>query len=111
MMENIDSMARIERDIERRFEIACESNGWYVSFAMYPVDAVSLFIEKFTEQPVTAADAEAAILGAVQFAKGEFGCEAKVERVDETIPNTRAPYHVCFRLKVDGTRRVAELAA
>jgi hypothetical protein len=33
IMENIDSMARIEREIERRMEAACEKNGWYVANA------------------------------------------------------------------------------
>lgn len=36
IMENIDSMARIEREIERRMEAACEKNGWYVAVATLP---------------------------------------------------------------------------
>lgn len=36
---------------------------------------------------------------------------ARVERFDEKIPNTRAPYHVTFLVKVDASKRVAELAA
>ncbi len=111
MMENVDTMARIEREVEKRMETACEKDGWVVSVAMYPITAASLFIEKFAEQPVTAEDAEAAMQGALQFAKDEFGTEASVERDDEKIPHTRAPYHVRFHLKVDVTRRVAELAA
>jgi len=34
-----------------------------------------------------------------------------VERFDEKIPNTRAPYHVTFLVKVDASKRVQELAA
>ena len=41
----------------------------------------------------------------------EFGTEAEVIRDDETIPNTRAPYHIRLRLKVDASKRVQELAA
>ena len=111
MMENIEKMARIEREIEKRMEVACEKDGWVVSVAMYPITAVSLFIEKFAEQPVPVEDAQAAMQRALQFAKDEFGTDATVERDDERIPNTRAPYHVRFHLKVDGTSRVAELAA
>ena len=111
MMENIDKMARIEREVEKRMETACEKDGWVVSVAMYPINAASLIIEKFDELPVTADDAEAAMQRALQFAKDEFGTDATVERDDERIPNTRAPYHVRFHLKVDGTSRVAELAA
>jgi hypothetical protein len=33
MFDNIDSMARIESEIERRMEAACEKNGWYVANA------------------------------------------------------------------------------
>ena len=110
-MENIEKMARIEREIEKRMEAACEKDGWVASVAMYPINAASLIIEKINELPVTAEDAEAAMQRALQFAKDEFGTEASVERDDELIPNTRAPYHVRFHLKVDGTSRVAELAA
>ena len=33
MSDNIDMMARIEREIEKRMEAACEKNGWYVAVA------------------------------------------------------------------------------
>ena len=36
MKENIDKMARIEREIEKRMEAACEKNGWVVAVAMMP---------------------------------------------------------------------------
>ena len=36
MFDNIDKMARIERDIEKRMEAACEKDGWVVSVAMMP---------------------------------------------------------------------------
>ena len=36
IMDNIDNMARIEREIEKRMEAACEKNGWYVAVAMMP---------------------------------------------------------------------------
>ena len=52
-----------------------------------------------------------ALDSAVAFAKAEFGTSATVERFDEKIPNTRAPYHVTFLAKVDASKRVAELAA
>ena len=31
MNDNLDTMARIEREIEKRMEAACEKNGWYVA--------------------------------------------------------------------------------
>ena len=52
-----------------------------------------------------------ALDSAVAFAKAEFGTSAMVERLDEKISNTRAPYHVTFLVKVDATQRVQELAA
>jgi hypothetical protein len=33
MFDNIDNMARIEREIENKMEAACEKNGWYVANA------------------------------------------------------------------------------
>ena len=111
MMENIENMARIEREIEKRMEAACEKDGWYVAVAMMPPERTTLHIEKFGEVPVTDDDAQAAQDSAVAFAKAEFGTSAMVERLDEKISNTRAPYHVTFLVKVDASKRVAELAA
>jgi len=111
MMENIDKMARVEREIEKRMESACEKDGWYVAVAMMPPESTTLHIEKFGETPVADSDAQAALDSAVAFAKAEFGTEVTVERFDERIPNTRAPYHVTFLVKVDASKRIAELAA
>ena len=110
-MDNIDNMARIEREIEKRMEAACEKDGWVVSVAMMPPESTTLHIEKFGEEPVAGEDAQAALDSAVAFAKAEFGTEAEVIRDEETIPNTRAPYHVTFLIRVDASKRVAELAA
>ena len=111
MFDNIDNMARIEREIEKRMEAACEKNGWYVAVAMMPPESTTLHIEKFGEEPVAGEDAQAALDSAVAFAKAEFGTSVEVERFDEKIPNTRAPYHVTFLVKVDASKRVRELAA
>ena len=111
MNDNLDTMARIEREIEKRMEAACEKNGWYVAVAMMPPDTTTLHIEKFGEGPVTGEDAQAALDSAVAFAKAEFGTDVTVERLNEKIPNTRAPYHVTFLVQVDASKRVAELAA
>ena len=111
MFENTDNMARIKREIEKRIETACEKNGWVVAVAMMPPETTTLHIEKFGEVPVTDADAQVALDSAVAFAKEEFGTSATVERLDEKIPHTRAPYHVTFLIKVDASRRIAELAA
>ena len=52
-----------------------------------------------------------ALDSAVAFAEAESGTSATVERLDEKIPDTSAPYHVTFLAKVDASKRVAELAA
>ena len=137
MMGNIDNMARIEREIEKRMEAACEKNGWVVAVAMMPPETTALHIEKFGEKPIASEDAQAALENApapkasgcpratpellrsksrkrsraVAFAKAEFGTEATVERLEEKIPNTRAPYYVTFLVRVDASKRVKELAA
>ena len=111
MFDNIDQMAQIEREIEKRMEAACEKNGWYVAVAMMPPESTTLHIEKFGEEPVAGEDAQSALESAVAFAKAEFGTSVEVERFDEKIPNSRAPYHVTFLVKVDASKRVQELAA
>ncbi len=111
MDTDIESMARIEREREARFEKACERNCWIASFAMMPPEGATLFLEKFGEEPVSAGDADDALAAALKFAGEEFGSKAKTIRDDEVIPNTRAPHHVRFRIKVDASKRAAELAA
>ena len=46
MFDNTDNMARIEREIEKRMEAACEKNGWVVAVAMMPPEKTALHIEK-----------------------------------------------------------------
>lgn len=111
MSDNLDQMARIEREIEKRMEAACEKDGWVVSVAMMPPENTTLFIEKFSESAIGSSDDWAALECAQAFAKAEFGTGVTVERLDEKIPNTRAPYHVTFLVRVDASKRVAELAA
>ena len=53
-------MARIEREIEKRMEAACEKNGWGVAVAMMPPETTTLHIEKFGEKPIAGEDAQAA---------------------------------------------------
>jgi len=104
-------MARFKREIEKRMEAACEKNGRVAAVAMMPPERTTLHIEKFGEEPVSGEDAQAALDSAVEFAKAEFGTSVTVERFEEKIPNTRAPYHVTFLVKVDASKRVQELAA
>ena len=111
MNDTVDNMARFKREIEKRMEAACEKNGRVAAVAMMPPERTTLHIEKFGEEPVSGEDAQAALDSAVAFAKAEFGTSATVERLEEKIPNTRAPYHVTFLVKVDASKRVAELAA
>jgi len=53
----------------------------------------------------------AAEVASSPFVKAEFGTSVEVERFGEKIPHTRASYHVTFLVKVDASKRVAELAA
>ena len=110
-MNDFDQMARIEREIEKRMEAACEKDGWVVSVAMMPPESTTLFVEKFSEGPIGTSEELVALKSAQAFAKAEFGTEAEVIRDEVKIPNTRAPYHVQLRLKVDASKRVQELAA
>lgn len=46
MMNNIDNMARIEHEIEKRMESVCEKNVGIVAVAMMPPEMTTLNIEK-----------------------------------------------------------------
>ena len=116
MIENIDLMARIEREIERRFEAACEQNDWIATVAISPDGVATLFLEKFAETPVAVGDAEESLLNILAFALEEFGVELKKDadgicRDEECIPKTRAPYHVAWRVNVQAAKRIEALAA
>ena len=111
MFDDYDKMALLEREIEKWMKAACEKDGWYVAVAMMPPENTTLHIEKFGEEPVAGDDAQVALDSAVAFAKSEFGSGVTIERFDEKIPSTRTPYHVTFLVKVDASKRVAELAA
>ena len=135
VFDNLYKMARIEREIERsaravgvglpereartpqgpqgagRMEAVCEKDGWVVSVAMLPPENTTLFIEKFSEGPIGTSEGLVALKSARAFAMAEFGTDVEVIRDEETIPNTRAPYHVRLRLRVDAAKRVQELAA
>ena len=78
---------------------------------MKPPANTTLFIEKFAEGPTGAPKELVALKSARAFARAEFGTDIEVIRDEEKIPNTRAPYHIRLRLKVDASKLVQELAA
>jgi len=111
MFDDNDKMARIEREIEKRMEVACEENGWVVAVSLMPPENATLLIEKFAEERITAFDAKMALQSVIAFAEAEFGNHLSVGRSDEKILHARAPYHVSLRVYVDASKRIAELAA
>ena len=46
MFDNVDDMARIEHEIEKRMEAVCEKNVGIVAVAMMPPETTTLHIEK-----------------------------------------------------------------
>lgn len=116
MMSDISAMCRFERGIEKLLEDACEKDGWIASVAISPDGIASLFLEKFGETPVVDGDCKCAVARCLAFVKNEFDVAPSPEsgtltRFAETIPNTRAPYHVTYRFNVDVTSRIAAFAA
>ena len=104
MKYNIDELCNVERNLEKLFEAECENDGWVVSVAITPNDLVSLFMEKFGENPITETDDNAAVERLVSFIKNEFGkpLESKeLTKSDEKIPNTRAPFHITYIARFD----------
>ena len=110
-MNELDKLAQIEREIGKRMKAPCEMGGWVVSVAMMQPESKTLRIEKFAEKSIISSDSNEALQNALAFSRSEFGTVASVERIDEKIPNTRAPYHLAFPLRVDASKRVQELAA
>jgi hypothetical protein len=101
---NIKKLIDAERMIERHFEMECENDGWVVSVAITPDYFVSLFMDKFCENPIVATDDKAAVGRLVSFIKNEFGkpLESKeLTKSDEKIPNTRAPFHITYIARFD----------
>lgn len=115
-MENMEVICRFERGIEKLLEDACEKDGWIASVAISTDGIASLFLEKFGETPVVDGDCKYAVARCLAFVKNEFDVAPSPEsgtltRFAETIPNTRAPYHVTYRFNVDVTSRIAAFAA
>lgn len=114
MVDDIVRMARVEREMEIRFEQCCETEGWIASVSMSPGGRVSLLLEKFGENAVGEKDLTRARECLLSFCEREFSGEFTHELVGfsvEKIPMTRAPYHVSYHVNVVAPARIAELAA
>ena len=116
MIDDSEKYVRVEREIEKLFEKACEKDGWVATVAISPDGIASLFLEKFGESPITSRDEMVLVERSLTFVRHEFGVAPSVEsktmeRYEEEIPNTRAPYHVTYRFNVDVRDRIAALAA
>ena len=108
-MPDFTTMVTIEREMERRFEQACEKDGWTASVAISENSSVSLLLEKFGEEPVMLDDENKAVHCFAHFIEEEFGVELKAERTTETIPNTRNPHHVSFHSIINAQKRISQL--
>lgn len=106
MDDELNLMATLERQIEKRCEEICEKDGWVVSAAISPERKLSLFMEKFSEIPIQSLDETATLERLLAFVKDEFDIEInqdskQLSKNTETIPNTRAPYHIMYIARID----------
>ena len=61
MTEDMEKMAMLERELERRFEKMCEKNGWIAAANfLYGMETASMMREKFSKEPVSPNDVRAA---------------------------------------------------
>ena len=61
MTEDMEKMAMLERELERRFEKMCEKNGWIAAANfLYGMETASTMLEKFSKVPVSPDDVRAA---------------------------------------------------
>lgn len=61
MTEDMEMMAMLERELERRFEKMCEKNGWIAAANfLYGMETASMMLEKFSKEPVSPDDVRAA---------------------------------------------------
>ena len=61
MTEDMEKMAMLERELERRFEKMCEKNGWIAAANfLYGMETASMMLEKFSKEPVSPNDVRAA---------------------------------------------------
>ena len=61
MTEDMEKMAMLERELERRFERMCEKNGWIAAANfLYGMETASMMLEKFSKEPVSPDDVRAA---------------------------------------------------
>ena len=61
MTEDMEKMAMLERELERRFERMCAQNGWTAAANfLYGMETASMMLEKFSKEPVSPDDVRAA---------------------------------------------------
>lgn len=97
---------REDCEIEKRFEMACEKDGWVVSVAITPDNFVSLFMEKFGENSIVETDDNVAVKRLVSFIRSEFRKTLETKdlcKSEEIIPNTRTPFHTTYIARLDAS--------
>lgn len=116
MEREFDGMATLERELEKRFEKACEKNDWSATaYLQIGGNEAPLMLDKHSEKQILADDVESAQNAIREFIAAELGiadiAEDKVfTKNEEKIPNTIAPYHVVLTVRIgasDWLKRVA----
>lgn len=116
MEREFEDMATLERELEKRFEKACEKNGWSATaYLQIGGNEATLMLDKHSESPITKDDVISAQGLIKSFISAEFGisdiAEDKVlSKDEEKIPNTIAPYHITLTARIgasDWLKRVA----
>jgi len=109
MEQDFDKMVNLERELEQCFEKACEKNGWSATaYLKIGGEEATLMLDKLSEALITADDVKSMRSLVCDFIRSEFGVvsidENKVFSDDrETIPHTRAPYHVTLTARIDAS--------
>lgn len=115
-MKELEKMATLERELEKRFEKMCEKNGWSATaYLKIGGEEATLMLDKLAEAQITAGDRETAKSAIREFILSELGVKDIVENDmfktdEEVIPHTRAPYHVTVMARVDASAWIAKAA-
>jgi hypothetical protein len=109
MQQDIEKMATLERELERRFEKMCEKNGWpATAYLKIGGKEATIMLDKLSEAQITIDDVDSMRSLVSDFIVSELGIQTvdgdRVFTEDkETIPHTRALYHFTLTAHVDAS--------
>lgn len=116
MKNTFPKMVDLERELEKRFEKMCEKNGWIASANfLFGTETASMVLEKFSKEPISPDDVQAAHMMINDFIIAELGipyiADDKVfTESEEKVSETVAPYHFTITARIDAAKWIQKAA-